>query len=205
MAEKNIKAFKDIHFYLARHKNIRQLKNTYVPDNHGHKIWNGALLMIEYLSKQKDLKKSRILEIGCGWGLTGIYCAKQFSAKVKAVDADEDVFPFLQHHAELNSVQLSTEKLKYQQLTKNHFNQIDFVIGSEVCYEDELIKPIFNLSKRALSTGVRSVLVSDIGRPAFHELCELCQEKMDAEVESVEIVQNKIRTSGFVLKINGLG
>ena len=50
--------------------------------------------------------KSKILEIGCGWGVTAIYCTKQFDAEVTGVDADPDVVPYLQTHAGLNEVHI---------------------------------------------------------------------------------------------------
>jgi cyclopropane fatty-acyl-phospholipid synthase-like methyltransferase len=48
-----------------------------------------------------------VLELGCGWGLVGIACAKTFQAQVTGLDADAAVFPYLQLHAARNGVRLA--------------------------------------------------------------------------------------------------
>ncbi len=46
------------------------------------------------------------MEVGCGWGLLSIYCAKNFQAQLTGVDADKNVFPFLKLHAKANGVKI---------------------------------------------------------------------------------------------------
>ena len=63
---------------------------------------------MDYLNDYPPASNTRILEIGCGWGLTSIYCTKKFGCKVTGVDADEDVFPYLEAHAKLNGTKIKT-------------------------------------------------------------------------------------------------
>ena len=62
--------------------------------------------------KQIDLaglrKGDRVLEVGCGWGLAAVYCAKKYGALVTGSDIDEEVFPFVDLHARINRVQMTT-------------------------------------------------------------------------------------------------
>ena len=60
------------------------------------------------------------MEVGCGWGLLGIYCAKKYGARVTGVDIDSEVFPYLNLHAEINQVEISTLKKGYDGLRGNH-------------------------------------------------------------------------------------
>ena len=48
------------------------------------------------------------MEIGCGWGLLGIYCAKKYDSRVISVDLDAEVFPYLELHTRVNDVEIST-------------------------------------------------------------------------------------------------
>ena len=89
----------------SNHKEIRRLKRAgYIADIHGNKFWNSSFLIMDYLKKHPLKKNLKVLEIGCGWGLLGIYCARQFDAQVTGIDADENVLPYMQLHAEQNGV-----------------------------------------------------------------------------------------------------
>ena len=43
---------------------------------------------MDYLGCQGLPEGVKVLEVGCGWGLAGIFCAKHFRAVVTGVDAD---------------------------------------------------------------------------------------------------------------------
>ncbi|MFT5793211.1 MAG: 2-polyprenyl-3-methyl-5-hydroxy-6-metoxy-1,4-benzoquinol methylase, partial [Saprospiraceae bacterium] len=73
----------------SNHTEIRRLKREgHVAELHGNKFWNSSFLIMDYLKKHPLKKGVRVLEIGCGWGLLGIFCARQFDAKVTGIDAD---------------------------------------------------------------------------------------------------------------------
>ena len=84
----------------ANHIEVRHLKlEGHAPEIHGHKFWNSSFLMMKYLKKHPLKPGTRVLEIGCGWGLPGIFCAKEFNARVTGSDLDANVFPYLGLHA----------------------------------------------------------------------------------------------------------
>ena len=91
----------------ANHKEIRQLKREgHQAELHGNKFWNSSFLIMDYLKKNPLKKKARVLEIGCCWGLLGLYCAKKFECTVDGIDADENVLPYQQLHARVNGVKM---------------------------------------------------------------------------------------------------
>ena len=94
----------------ARHKEIRRLKREgHVAEIHGNKFWNSSFLIMDHLRRHPLAKRTRVLEIGCGWGLLGLYCAKRFGCRVHGIDADAHVLPYLQLHADVNEVKMMAE------------------------------------------------------------------------------------------------
>jgi cyclopropane fatty-acyl-phospholipid synthase-like methyltransferase len=59
-------------------------------------------LLIDYLKNSDIGYRQRIMDIGCGWGLPGIYCAKNLNADVTSIDGDDEVYPYLKAQAEAN-------------------------------------------------------------------------------------------------------
>src|SRR4030095_13646160 len=89
------------------HPEVRRLQHDAVqPSLHGHKVWPSSLVLMDYLQQHGIPLRTRVLELGCGWGLVGIACAKLFQAQVTGLDADAAVFPYLQLHAARNGVHL---------------------------------------------------------------------------------------------------
>lgn len=162
------------------HPDIRRLrKETGMPSIHGNKFWKSTLLMMDYLTEAPPKKRAHILEIGCGWGLAGIFSAKTFAAHVTSLDADDTVFPYLAHHAEINGVQVETWKCRYEKIRKQDLAEFDLVIGADICFWDSMVDPLYNLLRRAHSVGTRVVL-TDPGRPTFRELSDRAVAKLDA-------------------------
>ena len=93
-----------VHVYRSRHKKIRQLKHQHSPCYHGFRVWPSSWLLMDFFERTNLPKGTRVMEVGCGWGLGGIYCAKKYGAAVTGVDKDPQVFPYLLLHAEINSI-----------------------------------------------------------------------------------------------------
>ena len=110
-AKKNIRAY-GIQVLLSGHSDVRKLKRDYIPSSHGNKFWTSSWLLMDYFKKKGMSSGTRVMEVGCGWGLAGIYCAKNHGARVTGVDIDPDVFLFLDLHAEINGVRIKTLKRK---------------------------------------------------------------------------------------------
>ena len=95
-----------IYFLEPKHRLIKALKRRYKPSIHGHKTWGAGFLLMDYLQHHGLKRAARGMEIGCGWGGVSVFCAKQFNARMTAVDLDRAVFPYVDVLAELNEVQL---------------------------------------------------------------------------------------------------
>ena len=96
--KKEIRAY-GVRVLLSHHPEIRRLKRHNHPTNHGNKFWTSSWLLMDYFKKNGLEQETRVLEIGCGWGLAGIYCAKKHGAVVTGVDVDSEVLPFSRLHA----------------------------------------------------------------------------------------------------------
>ena len=145
-----------------------------------------------------------MMEIGCGWGLLGIYCAKKYGARVISVDLDPEVFPFLRLHAKVNEVEISTMKKGFDGLRTKHLQQVDLLIGADICFWDTMVRPLKNLILRALRAGVQQVLISDPGRSPFEEIGEYFVNKRGGEILDWTS-QRPRRSEGRILKIGSIG
>jgi predicted nicotinamide N-methyase len=146
--------------------------------------------------------QARVLDLGCGWGLVGIACAKTFQAQVTGLDADAAVFPYLQLHAQHNRVHLATRHGTFADLTRHELAAFELIVGADICFWEELVAPLHQLVRHAVAAGVAEILVADPGRPPFDELCARCLEQGDAEVLTWATT-TPTRESGRILRVGG--
>jgi 2-polyprenyl-3-methyl-5-hydroxy-6-metoxy-1,4-benzoquinol methylase len=184
-------------------KRIRQLKKDHEPKIHGNKFWNSSYLLMDYLQAQRLPPKARVMEAGCGWGLAGIFCAKYFDAKVTGVDADAHVFPYLDLHAQINEVKLKTRQARFEELKKKELARFDLILGADVCFWDEMVKPLYKMIDKAIKAEVGQIIIADPGRSPFEELCSLCVENLGGETKSWKI-EGAHNASGTLLIIGSL-
>ncbi len=159
-----------VRFYRAGHSAIRRLKHDHAPLNFGFRVWTASWVLMKYLEDQRLPRGLKVMEVGCGWGLAGIFCAKSLAAATTCVDADPEVFPFLRAHAELNQVEVKTLLKRFEDLDEHDLAGTDLLIGADICFWDEMSAPLLGLIGRALTAGVRLVLIADPGRSSFEEL-----------------------------------
>ena len=143
------------------------------------------------------------MELGCGWGLLGIYCAKKFAARVTCVDIDPEVFPFLHLHAEVNQVEISTMRRSFDGLRIKHLRKMDVILGTDICFWEEMVKPLKNLILRALRAGAPLVLIADPGRPPFEELAEYFVSKRGGQIQDWT-AQRPQRSEGRILRVENI-
>ena len=188
--EKHTVEYLDTLALQSTHPAVKKLKRQgKEPSVHGNKVWRSSFVLMNYMEDYPLPKKARVLDIGCGWGLTGIYMARRFNARVVGIDADAEVKPFLDAQAEINGVKIKFEKKKFHQIRKKDMAGVHTIIGGDVCFWDELVQPLYRLVNRAMKSGVKQVLIADPGRSPFWELAELCEEKFNASV-----VEHRIST-----------
>ena len=185
------------------HPEIRRLqRQADLPTLHGEKVWRSSFLLMDYLAQRSIAPRVRVLELGCGWGLLGIYCAKTFNACVTALDADAAVFPYLQQHARLNGVEVQTRHLSFEHLKPCDLATFDLIVGADICFWDELVDPLCDIITYSMQVGVSEILVADPDRPTFDDLCARVETIGSADVLYWE-TDTPFSTSGRILRVVG--
>lgn len=187
----------------SHHPEIRRLKREgYVAEIHGNKFWNSSFLIMNYLKKHPLKKNVRVLEIGCGWGLLGIFCATQFNARVTGIDADANVLPYMQLHADINDVTITGKRMTFQQMTVEKLKDFDIILGADICFWDEMAGLLHNLTRRALKAGTRQVIIADPCRPPFADLTQRCQKTFGDNAEVIDKrLSRPVHASGEILVV----
>ena len=193
----------DLTILKAADKRIRQLKKDHPPEIHGNKFWNSSYLLMDYLQAQGLPHKARVMEAGCGWGLAGIFCAKYFNAKVTGVDADSHVFAYLDLHAKINAVKIKTHQSRFEELKKKELGKYDLIIGADICFWDDMVKPLYKMISKAVKAEVGQIIIADPGRSPFENLCSLCIENLGGETKTWEIT-GAYNASGTLLIVGSL-
>ena len=65
----------------SKHPLVTELLEETPPEIHGDKFWASTWLLLDYLERIRMRPRTRILEAGCGWGLTSVYCARVRKAR----------------------------------------------------------------------------------------------------------------------------
>jgi predicted nicotinamide N-methyase len=189
-----------VSFYQSRHTQIRRLKRLHSPEGFGYRVWTSCWLLMDYLQDLGAPPGLRVMDVGCGWGLAGIFCAKNLQASVICVDAYTEVFPFLRLHAELNRVRVTTLHKRYEDLDSGDLSGVDMLIGADICFWDEMPAQIIPMIDQALASGVRLILIADPGRSSFATLADLCADRYGASTMNL-FVRKPHPLSGRVLRI----
>lgn len=193
--------FRGVTMPTSSHPVIRQVRrNGANPTIHGNKLWKSSRLIIDYLKKNPPEHANKVLDVGCGWGISGIWCAKKLGSKVTSMDADPDVFPFLEATATLNGVKTKHLVARFEDLSVAKLAKYDMIIGADICFWDEMMKPLSSMIKRATKAGVKKIIIADPGREPFYKLAEKCEKKHYAEMIEWE-TKSPVKASGSLLII----
>ena len=175
--------FRGVTMPTSSHPIIRQVRRQgNNPTIHGNKLWKSSRLLIDYMDKNRPTHCKRVLDVGCGWGISGIWCAKTLGSKVTSVDADPDVFPFLEASATLNGVETKHLVSRFEALSTQQLSKFDMLIAADICFWDELAKPVANMVKRAVKAGVKQIIIADPERAPFFDMARRCEKRHCAEV-----------------------
>lgn len=190
-----------VRLLLPNHKSIGQLKRKHTPTDHGHKVWPTTWLLIDYLKHHQVVEGKRVLELACGWGLPGIFCARVLNSKVTWIDGDEKVYPYLKLLAEKNRVNAEFIHMNINRVGHKILQNIDVIIASDICFCDTLIDPIRRLINRAKKAKVSQIYISDPGRWPFEDLSELFAGKKGVELLDWQVT-TPVNAKGKILKLS---
>ncbi len=182
------------------HNAIRKLQRENETTIHGNKFWGSSYLLMDYFQDDPIADEAVVMDVGCGWGLGGIYLAKKYNADVLAIDADENVFPYLNLHAQINDVEVRTKAKRFENITVKDLKPVDELIGADICFWDELTDEIYKLIKRAVKAEVSRIVIADPEREPFFNLAERCMKDFHAELYDWDADQPR-RSVGCLLVI----
>ena len=171
----------------SQHKDIKRLRKQYPTSIHGNKIWKSSFLLMDYFTDHPIPKSWKVLELGCGWGPSSLFLNKQYGVDVTAVDADEDVFPYIQLHAEINDAECLFWPTYFEHITTQQLSEYDLIIAADVCFWDELSEIHKQLIDRAIEAGVRKIVYADPERSPFLTLAQQCEAEYCAEIYDVDL------------------
>ena len=92
------------------------------------------------------------------------------------------------------------QKRGFESLTTDELNQFQYIIGSDICFWDEMTDPLFNLINSALKAGVKNIYIADPGRPPFWELADRCSQRLNSEIITRRIYQ-PFKSEKYILVI----
>jgi predicted nicotinamide N-methyase len=175
--------FRGVTMPTASHPAIRRVKKQgHEPSIHGNKLWKSSFLLIDYLNKNRPEHAGAVIDVGCGWGISGIWCARTLGSAVTSVDADKNVYPFLNAVADINNVSTTPLVSRFEKLSKRQLAQFDMLIAADICFWDELVNPVSNMVNRAVDAGVKKIVIADPERSSFFEMAERCIDKHCGEL-----------------------
>ena len=174
----HLKAIRGLEYFTGNHPEVRaQFRSGLRPTEFGNKVWATSLRLIEdFYENSGDLGGQRVLEIGCGWGLVGLYLAKALNCKVTCSDLDPHVLPIVGLLAKHNNVSVVTAQAGFADLSSEFLKNFDVIVGAEVCYSQAVAEDLLAMMERAFASGVQKVIIADPGRPDFEEGLFRCQE-----------------------------
>ncbi len=202
MAFTNVREANGIYILNRQHSIIRYLaKIAPRPELYGNQVWRSSFTMMSYLEAHPISRHSRVLEVGCGWGLSGIFCAKRFDADVVLTDKDDNVFPYARAHEALNGVSVDTEHTRLERLSAQRLGKTDVILGSDICFWPELATALRGFVARALANGVRRIVLADPGRSTFLRLADHCIERHAARLIPWQ-GETRSKSEGYLLVVD---
>jgi len=133
-------------------------------------------MLMEYLTEHPVAENLSVIEIGCGWGLLGIFVAKTFNCRVLLTDKDARVFPYTHANIALNKVEVETAVRGFQDFRREHFAGKDMLVGSDICFWPEMVGTLKKLIDMAMASGVKTVIIADPGRYTFLQVARHCEQ-----------------------------
>ncbi|HRK02150.1 MAG TPA: methyltransferase domain-containing protein [Oligoflexia bacterium] len=125
-------------------------------------VWPAARALGEHVARMGSwLKDQRILEVGCGLAIPSLVAAK-LGARVTASDFHPEVPVFLARNQRHNELTFPYLHLDWR-ASQNNLGKFDFVIGSDVLYENSHPKDV----ARTLSSYCEKkghIILADPGR-----------------------------------------
>lgn len=112
------------------------------------KLWDTSLILAYFLGKQPIIPWQRMLEIGAGVGVVGLY-ASLCGHNVTITDVDEDALLFSNANVLLNNASAQVRKLNWN--SPDISDRYEVIFGSEVIYDRKSYPLLVAFLRRALA------------------------------------------------------
>lgn len=161
------------------------------------KVWEGSLILADYLATVEPPKK--ILELGAGLGIPSLI-ASSFGHQVIASDYEMLPLKLIGLSAQINNLKIKTLFLDWK--NPQLFEKFDLIVGAEVVFKKSLFEPLLELFKNYLNPNGEVILAHSLERKrilipflykaqTFFEILTSIR-KLKTNEEVIEIVLNKL-------------
>lgn len=114
-------------------------------------LWESSIALALHVEKLgARLKDTQVLEIGCGFGLTGIV-AGQVGARVVFTDVERDALHFAERNAVQNGVRQNADFIQMDWNTPCFNYEFPYILAADVIYEEPDWTPIVTLLQNYLA------------------------------------------------------
>lgn len=160
-------------------------------------LWPSALALSEYIVQEGPLfSGKKILELGCGLGLTTLALASRKPASLLATDYEDQALGQTRKNFILNNFAVPELDLLDWREPKIE-NKFDLIVASDIAYEQRFFEPLIQLFKKYLKKDGRIIIAEPnrvIARSFFGKLV-MSDFAYSVEERFVEQLGKKIKVS----------
>lgn len=141
-------------------------------------IWPSAIALATFLKEEckDEIRGKKVLEIGCGLGLPGFMAAK-LQGQVTSTDYHEEVEDLFNRNKELNQLtNINYASLDLRNEDGSRFSNFDFIIGSDILYEQNYYDDFIRFLNRASTTKTK-IILSDPQRTHLENFVTKCKSE----------------------------
>jgi len=132
------------------------------------KIWQASMILADHVTGLKVEQGKKFLEIGCGMGIVGII-ASSFGHSVTMTEYNPDALNFARANALMNlsSADPGPEIKELDWNEPRLEGSFDYIVGSEVIYNEKDYQPILMLFKRYLKPSGEIILAEGMRKTSM--------------------------------------
>jgi predicted nicotinamide N-methyase len=163
-------------------------------------LWTSALVLAEQCLVSPAIGGKRVLDLGCGLGLTGIAAAAQ-GAEVLFTDYEEDALAFAEWNARTNLTADAFERSSFRIAdwrTPGQYGSFDVVLGADIVYERRNFEPLLACLDATISDAGEAWL-AEPDRSMGYDFLTLARERGWVATTQMHMKERRGRTTAVRL------